>query len=65
MAAVVNETVDDGWLAFFKQIERDNELDAAEANISERAGALLLVWICGRRSIANLINLINLIELVN
>ena len=43
MAVVVNETVDDGGLALLRHIERDNELDAAEANISERTGALLLV----------------------
>ena len=29
MAAVVNETVDDGWFAFLRRIERDQELDAA------------------------------------
>ena len=29
MAAVVNERVDDGWFAFLRRIERDNEFDAA------------------------------------
>ena len=38
MAAVVNETVDGGWLAFLRRIGRDNELDTAGANISERTG---------------------------
>ena len=38
MAAVVNEKFEDGCFALLRRIDRDNELDAADANISERTG---------------------------